>query len=133
MDSGIKAPSSLVVWKDASEQAVGDYVRTTSLDWTDLDLSAYVSSNAKFVILQLQHYVSSIAGGKAFLNVRKNGTTPQYVHSLTTDANNGDVATAETFLSVIVALDANKKIQYDIVITGTISINSMINVLGYIE
>ena len=133
MDSGIKAPSSLVIWKDTSEQALLDINRTTTLDWTDLDLTAFTSPKAKLAILQLQFYLGSITGGKAVLEVRKKGTTTTYNNFIVAGANQGDLADAELEGLAIVGLDAGQTIEYKITITATITITSMINVLGYIE
>lgn len=132
--NGVAEVGSKVIWKDESEQAVSDIARSTDLDWTELDLTAYVSANAKYVILQVQHYVISIsAGGKALEYIRKNGTTPQWSPYLMTDSAKGDAAGADKAIHFILALDADKKIQYTIEITGTISLNTFITVLGYIE
>ncbi|GAJ07909.1 unnamed protein product [marine sediment metagenome] len=124
---------SLVIWKDTSEQALLDIARTTSLDWTDLDLTAFTSPGAKCAIVQLQFYIISITGGKAVLEVRKKGTTTTINDFIVAGAKQGDLAQAELEGVAIVGLDAGQTIEYKTTITDTININSMINVLGYIE
>lgn len=130
--NGVAQVGSKVIWKDASGQAVFDLFRTTTLDWTELDLTAFVSSDAKFVLLQVQHYVNSISsGGKALEYVRKNGTTPQWAPYLMTDSAKGDAAGADKAAHFILALDDDKKVEYKIEITGTIDLHTFITVLGY--
>lgn len=122
-----------IIWKDASEEALADTGRTTDLAFTDLDLTAYTSADAKFAILRLFMYVNSITGGNATLDVRKNGTTPDKAGRIKVDANAGDVATSTSQGFVIVAIDADEVMEYEIEVTGTIDLETQIAVLGYIE
>ena len=68
-----------IIWKDASERALSDEDRTTDLDWTVLDLTAYTSTDAKLALLLLSFRTRN--AGTSWDNclfVRKNGTTPSY-------------------------------------------------------
>ncbi|GAI87498.1 unnamed protein product, partial [marine sediment metagenome] len=67
---------SKVIWEDTSVAVMTDWERTVHLGWTDLDLTAYTSENAKLAILLLQMSAVTIGTGYSDLAVRKNGTTP---------------------------------------------------------
>lgn len=121
------------VWKDASEEALSDLNRTATLDWTDLDLTAYTSANAKRVTCVLDIYVDSINGGEAYLYVRKNGTTPLHLSQALVQAKRGDTAGAKSRLTVPCGLDNGQVLEYRIYIIGTIQIDSHIFILEYAE
>ena len=123
-----------IVWKDASEQALADLNRTTTLDWTDLDLTAYTSADAKFAILTLIIAVDSIEGvSGAYIGVRKNGTTPTWYQVVNVASRNGDIAGSSHYATAIVGLDSGQVIEYILSMYTTIQFDSYINVLGYIE
>ena len=125
---------AVVVWKDASEQAMLDTNRTATLDWTDLDLTAFTSVDAKLAILNLRMVMDSIDGvAAAGLQVRKNGTTPDYFPTIMITEKEGNVAGATLIQEVLLGMDAGQVIEYKIIIAGTIQVDSMIRVLGYIE
>lgn len=125
---------SKIVWKDASEVALNDDDRTALLDWTDLDLTAYTSANAKFAILLLDIVVDSIsAGGSAWLWVRKDGTEPTISPGIRTADTEGDEALAHRVGIAIVGMASGQVIEYKIAVFGTIQVDSTISVLGYIE
>lgn len=126
--------ASKVVWKDASEQALADLNRTTTLDWTDLDLTAYTSAAAKCGLLQLHLNLDSVTGDAyAYMGIRKNGTTPTYYPIIIVNTNAGHTAGWAPRHFYIVGLDSGQIIEYTIVISGTIQVDNYINVLGYIE
>ena len=130
----LQSNKSQVVWKDASQYALQDSDRSTTLEWTDLDLSAFVSSSAKLVYLKLMLHVDSIAAdGGAILGVRKNGTTPDDYPASKVDYKAGDRDGIWYRLHAWCGLDANQVLEYSIAITGTIQVDSTISVLGYIE
>ena len=126
---------SEVIWKDASERALIDLNRTTTLDWTDLDLTASTSANAKFAVLKCLIHIDSITAGSAnyaWLELRKNGTTPTYRAGITVDG--GWIIAGSYFVSeVIVGLDAGQIVEYKLTAAGTVQFDSYIDVLGYIE
>jgi len=121
-----------IIWKDASERALSDENRTTYLDWTGLDLTAYTSANAKFALLQL-NFRAQDAGTAydSWLQVRKNGTTPDYFPEIM--ITNTDPDWCYRTLCPILGLDANRKIQYNITVATGATVDSWIDVLGYVE
>ena len=134
VDGKTVANLSQVKWKDASENALTDLNRTSTLAYTDLDLTAFTSAAAKFAILRLGISVDSIsAGGSAYLAVRKNGTAPSAPPILWIGAAAGDAAGAYHYITTLVGLNTGQVIEYQISVGGTIQIDSYIDVLGYIE
>lgn len=125
---------SKVVWKDVSERALSDLNRTTSLDWTDLDLTAYTSSDAKFVIIMAFVNIDSITGaGYGNYYLRKNGTTPAYQPLSMFGYYRGDLAGGVDTKMWVIGLDSGQVIEYKISVSGTIQFDTYIDVLGYIE
>jgi len=123
---------SEVVWKDTPSNALTDLNRTVSLDWTDLDLTAFTSANAKFAILLLRMNIDAHTDGDLYLHTLQNGTTPSVsTMILVKEAN----AVASSFWEhyCIIGLDTGQVIQYKITLTGTAQIDSYLEVLGYIE
>jgi len=121
-----------IIWKDASERALSDEERTTNLDWTVLDLTAYTSANAKFALLQL-NFRAQDAGTAydSWLQVRKNGTTPDYMPFIC--INNAEPDWSMRTLCPILGLDADRRIQYRIDVATGATVDSWIDVLGYVE
>jgi len=122
---------SKIVWKDASERALNLANQTTTIEWTDLDLTAYTSANAKFAILRLRAHLDSYTDGQTWLNIRKKGTTPTYMHYVYPISN--PVSGNEYELGIIQALDSEQVIEYYVRFTGTAQVDYTIDVLGYIE
>ena len=133
--ANLKVAMGRIVWKDASEQALSDSNRTVTLDWTDLDLTAYTSANAKFALLQLVVVIDSIVetGDYIDLAVRKNGTTPDYYPRCALYYDVGARAGAALHQHCTIALDSGQVIEYRIGIAGTTQADSYIRVLGYME
>lgn len=124
---------SKVVWKDASEQALSDLNRTSSLSATDLDLTAYTSSDAKLVILTVTVVVDTIgSGSNCVVGVRKNGTTPAAAPQNKV-MKDGVTTGVPIPVEVIIAMDTDEIIEYWITIGTGWQIDTYINVLGYIE
>ena len=121
-----------VIWKDVSANALTDESRTTALDWTDLDLTNVTSANAKFALLLLR-FVPADAGtaGDSVLAIQKNGTTPTYYNEIRVGYVEGNWAYRHLF--VIQGLDSGRIIEYKITPATGATINSYIDVLGYIE
>jgi hypothetical protein len=128
------ATKSGIVWKDASERALFDANRSASLTWTDLDLTAYTSADAVIAIVKMELQVDSITPpGRAELGIRKNGTTPSYYPQLRVSDVNGDAAGAVRHMIALIGLDSGEIMEYEIAISGTIQVDTFIEVLGYIE
>jgi hypothetical protein len=126
--------SSLMVWKDASESALSLTSKTTDVAYTDLDLTATTSANAKVAYVQLYLYVNTVsAGGMAVLAVRKNGTTPDNAPAILVSTTKGDAAGAVAVGCVWVGCDSGQVIEYLLDITGTINVDASIRVLAYME
>jgi hypothetical protein len=123
---------SKVVWKDVPARALIDVDRTTLLNYTDLDLTAYTSANAKFAIAKLL-LVATTTGtsGQSWTAIRKNGTTPSYYIAVSAvhDLPNGFITSEVS----IVGLDAGQIIEYTIVPATGATLTTHIDVLGYIE
>ena len=123
---------SKITWKDVSANALVDEGRTTALDWTDLDLTSFTSVYAKFALLLLRFH-PSVAGtaGDSSLDIRKNGTTPSQYNHIKIAYVEGKWAYRRLF--VIQGLDAGRIIEYKITPATGATVNSYIDVLGYIE
>lgn len=122
-----------VIWKDASELAVTDDDRIASLEWTDFDLTAYTSANAKFALLQLLLRADTVGtGNDVSLSVRKNGTTPAAFPKLVL-FKDGTTVGRFLYQDALVALDSGQVIEYKIVLTTDWQVDSRIHVIGYIE
>lgn len=127
--------ASLVVWKDASENAMTDGNRTSTLGYTDLDLTAYTSAIAKLALVRLRIHVDTITPvAYAYLGIRKNGTTPSAIAVEWLASAKGDIAGVNYSDGFwIIGVDSGQVIEYTITISGTIQVDSYIDVLGYIE
>ena len=122
---------SRVVWKDVSENALSDENRSSTLDWTDLDLTAYTSADAKFAIVKLEIVIDSYTNGTIVLRVRKNGTTPSDTPALL--GRQGTENANYAWSRDIVGLDSGRVLEYRLEVTGTAQADFRIYVLGYIE
>ena len=99
----------------------------SAVDWTDLDLTAYTSANARGAILQLSVMDSGGANGE--FRVRENGSGgAAYVPVARTQ-----VAGIWIHSPAIVGCDAGQIIEYKISATGAGTANAWIDVLGYWE
>ncbi len=124
---------SKVIWKDASETALADLNRTETVDWTDLDLTAYTSSDAKFAILGLRLRADILGTSDTELRLRKKGTAPAAQQRLGLDAA-GTTAGVFHRKQLIIGLDSGQVIEYTIVLgPGGWQVDSIVDVLGYIE
>lgn len=124
---------SKVVWKDASEEALSDVDRTVTLSYTDLDLSAYISADAKFAIIAVTIIPVTIGtGGQCVVLVRKNGTTPDHCCRVNVDKD-GCTANQYHQHQKIVGLDAGQVVEYYISIGTGWKLTTYIDVVGYIE
>ena len=122
-------PSKLV-WKDASSAAMADDNRTTTLDWTDLDLTAYTSQYAKFALIVASIHIDSWTSGRVTIRLRKNGTAPN--QPVVVEASN-PLAGQWYLLTIYCALDSEQILEYRLEIVGTAQADFQIQVLGYIE
>jgi len=112
---------------------LSDLDRTASKTWTDLDLSAATSSNAKAVILRLEQGVDVVGTGWGTnLMVRKDGTTPTYIPAV---AHYLGVCAAGHHLwdVIILGLSSTQYIEYAITVSAGWQVDSRLDVLGYWE
>lgn len=124
---------SKVIWMDAAETAISDYDRTVDLPFTDLDLTAITSPNAKFAILRMRIKADTVGpGNHSYIAIRKNGTSPVSYPWLRLDKA-GTTVGVYNFEVVIVGLDSEQVIEYKIDVGGGWQVDSTIQVLGYIE
>jgi len=123
-------------WLGASVQVVAQSNKTSTIAYTDVDLTADTSATAAFAFLQLHMDLDSVNNGIATLSVRRNGDTPTYVPGIRGGAAD-DATTSRMPWSqlheCIVGLDAGQIFEYTLVITGTIQVDVYINLLGYID
>ena len=127
---------SKVVWKATNAASVSDLNRTTTLDWTDLDLTSVTSANAKFAILMVQISIDSITAGvsnQVVVEIRKNGDTPSWAAFILTADGGVYVASSIIRNQGMCAVDAGQVLEYKITIGGTIQCDTYITVIGYIE
>lgn len=125
------AVGSQVIWKDISELALNLAGQSSSIDWTDLDLSAYTSANAKLAILRIYITITAYTSGYLILTVRKKGTTPTYMQQVQSDNQECSNKIGENH--VITGLDNAQVLEYKIDISGTATATFRIAVMGYIE
>ncbi len=124
---------SKVIWKTIPSIAMTDPPRTVTLDWTDLDLTAYTSENAKLAILLIRFRGIEIGTGTySELAVRENGTTTTYTPRLRIDKE-GITAALDQYLDVVVGLDSGQVLEYRIDVGTGWTVDARIVVLGYIE
>uniref|UniRef100_A0A6H2A2N2 Uncharacterized protein n=1 Tax=viral metagenome TaxID=1070528 RepID=A0A6H2A2N2_9ZZZZ len=123
---------SKVIWKDAPAAVLDIDNQATSIDWTDLDLTAATSANAKFAILWMEFTVGALgASDWSTFYLRKNGTaatTPfwQMFH------NWPDWFKITTVF--IIGMDAGQVIEYKLVLPADANTAYItIHCLGYIE
>jgi len=122
---------SKVVWKDTPPRVLNDVNRVASLGYTDLDLTASTSANAKFAMLGLHVHIDNYTNGHIRIRVRKNGTTPTG-----TPACWGMNNAASLFWHadvVICGLDGGQVLEYALEVEGVGQADFLIDVLGYIE
>ena len=121
-----------IIWKDASERALSELNRTTSVAWTDLDITAYTSAAAKFAVLNMVMALN--AAGSANWNVfqiRKNGTTPTYVFECAIPYN--FAVESQHRFCVIIGLDTGQVIEYKIDVGTDCTISCTLDAMGYVE
>lgn len=125
---------SKVIWNDNPPRALADINRTVALDWTDLDLTAHTSANAKFAILGIT-FVANPPGtaGYSALKWRKKGTTPVdwYEQHLIIPHVMPDGF--EVVFGCPVGLDSGQVMQYKIIVATAATVHSYIDVHAYIE
>jgi len=126
---------SKVIWKDASETALNDDNRTSSIFFqnTELDLTAFTSANAKFAIVRMDFKADVVGSGDdCYFSIRKNGTTPTHYPRVAMHKTSAIVG-FRYYEVAIIGLDEDRKIQYQIDVTTGWTVDSDIKVLGYIE
>lgn len=125
---------SKVIWKDISEYPFSFSSQSDDIPWTELDLTAYTSANAKFAILLLELGGGATSGSfTAYLGVRKNGATQSMPIYVSWKATQGVFTDAWKYSLVIVGMDSSQRIEYEVSMDGIGISNGDITVLGYIE
>jgi len=97
----------------------------SDLTWTDLDLSSYISDQAKGIIIEV--LANDTGGYGAYLAIRKNGDISGASLAARTQVA-GWIHNAG-----IIPCDANQVIEYSRNATGTGTLDCQINLFGYIE
>jgi len=122
-----------IVWKASPSADLSLSNQTSTVNATTLDLTAVTSADATFAILMLQLNIDSVNNGYATLWVRKNGDTPAHEPALTVGSNSTDTGGLNRFATVIIGMDSGQVIEYGLIISGTIQVDVVISVLGYME
>lgn len=122
---------SKVVWKEPSERALSLTGKTATITWTDLDLTAYTSADAKIAIVLLTVHIntSGMTGSAVF--IRKNGTTSPYFprqYGISGVDNDN-----YSYGSHLIGLDAGQVLEYYLAVSPPANLDMAIDVLGYIE
>ncbi|GAH37960.1 unnamed protein product [marine sediment metagenome] len=123
---------SKVIWKDTFDVVLDLAAQTIDIDWTDIDLTANTSPNAKIALVRL--YLRLVDGGTAganFLGIRKKGTTDYWGVEMTNALPDGMAVQS----AGLIGLDAGQVIEYSVTVAtaGTPSLRCIIFVMGYIE
>lgn len=118
-------------WLSTTTRLVTQANITSSVSWTDVDVTAYTTSTTKFVYLLLVIRTDSISGGIAYLRVRKNGDTPSATPYVVSPTQTGATGTKTETLTL--AVDEDEIFEYEVDITATIQVDVYIDLLGYIE
>ena len=131
---GIDIFAGGITWKATNATSLSAENKTASVTWTDLDLTAVTSANAKLAFIKLVVILDSISGTAGVtLSVRKNGDTPGDTPTLYVDNLHGDIAGSRFDMIQPVGLDSGQVIEYQISISGTIQVDCYLVVMGYIE
>ncbi len=119
-------------WLANGVNLVTDVARVADLAWTDVDITAQTSANAKYALLMLRISVNLGATGTiGSLFVRKNGDVPVLSPYVNKRCHVGEADAENGF--VIVALDAGQVFEYTIIVGVGNTVSSVIDLLGYIE
>lgn len=124
---------SKAIWKDTEGDALSDLNRTSTQDWTDLDLTSFTSAKAKFALLRLRTSIDSYTNGDVYIRTRKNGTSASIGATGFLAAYNGIKRADLVDNFVTVGLDSGQVVEYKVVVSGTAQVDFFITVLGYIE
>lgn len=123
-----------LIWKDTPETALALSNQASTVAFTDLDLTAYTSANAKMALLQLKITVDTvgISNTQCYIQVRKNGQSAGLYGGLViteNQAHNGAYFLAQ----VVVGLDSGQVMEYALGLSASWQIDAQIDVLGYWE
>lgn len=131
-DDSARAIDNRITWKEPAEIALYLPAQTSPINWTDLDLTAFTSSAAKFAILLVELYGGNYGtSGYNSLRIRKNGTSDSLVYIWF--AYNQPIWNP-VMATFILGLDANQIMEYRLKLaSGTPSLYVRIKCLGYIE
>tara|TARA_Y100000310_G_scaffold246017_1_gene251098 strand:- start:1056 stop:1616 length:561 start_codon:yes stop_codon:yes gene_type:complete len=128
-----RADQTIVKWLSSSIGAMTDSGRTSTLTYTDLDLTEHTSTDCTAVLMMLQIRGTVIGSGNTVeLVVRKNGTTPSEPVMTCLDKA-GATANAHQHQFVICGLDDGQVLEYQIQISTGWTVDSAIHLVGYIE
>lgn len=119
-----------VVWRATSDLTLNLLNQTATTDWTNLDLTAATSANAKFAIIKLMVHIDSYSSGRVSVRVRKDGTTTPVMDL---EHHAPDMTTPYVYGMVIVEMATGQVIEYSTEISGTAQADFQVRVQGYIE
>jgi len=112
-----------IIWLDSSVRVLNLTANNPLNTWTDLDLTASTSANAKIAVLHITFRHSSAS---QIVCIRKNGTTPDATFRIT-----NQVADQNIEGSGLVGMDLGQIVEWHCDVLNASRI--VIDVLGYIE
>jgi len=118
-------------WKDASEEALVLTDATSSVAFTDVDLTALTSASAKMAYLTVRMTIDTAAKDYA-VGFRKNGTTPTMYPKMSVygeEAHAADIFQTQ----MTVGLDSGQIAEYILAVEGGGQCDLLVHVLGYWE
>lgn len=123
---------NLIIWKDASENALALSNQIAPIAWTDLDLTAFVSADAFIAVVLILFKVDKVGTfGTGMFEVRKNGTTPSVYPTLRYAL--GEVDGTYKYMACLIGMDSGHVIEYKLSVANGGQYDCFIHVLGYIE
>ena len=132
--SAADALLSKFVWKDTSEEALSLPGQTSDIAWTELDLTALTSNNAKIVLLWVFLFANVVPGGGLLgIYFRKKGTTPSWNPEACLYYYSGDRDYPTMDTLIICGVDTARVLEYGARVDTGGNVDISVGVLGYIE
>lgn len=119
-----------ITFKDNPAQVLALSNITATTNFTEVDITSDTSGSTKAALLQVIMTLDSYTNGAITLILREKGTTPANPHTVVFEKPvTGGVAHSE----LLIPVDTDQILEYNLVIGGTCQIDVLINVMGYIE
>jgi len=119
-----------IVWDETAPRVLNLTGQTSNIPWADLDLAAHISAKAKIVFLWVTLTISAFTSGNLNLRIRKKGTTPGNYPTFYPWPYEANAMACQFGLC---GVDTDEIMQYDVGMSGTLTYNLFIDLLGYLE